>query len=79
MRIDQGDIAQLSDWQLKRMIVDVGALGEADGPGGPFYRRMCAALIRARKERRRLLLLAEAELTDDTDRGALVADDEDLS
>ena len=80
MRITQQDLAQLSDWQVKRMIVDAAALGEAGGPGAAFYRRMAAALVRARKERRRVLATLEADaLNDDTDRGALVADDEDLS
>ncbi len=58
MFITQHDVAQLSDNQLRRMVIDAKELADAHGPGAAFYLRMAAALVRARRERVRLFSLA---------------------
>ena len=72
MRISQHDIAQLSEVQVCRMVIDAKELADAGGPGAAFYLRMAAALVRARKERVRLFALAELEVLDDDTEGAIV-------
>ena len=80
MWISQHDLGQLSDAQVRRMVVDAAALAEAGGPGAAFYKRFAAALAGARRERRRVLATLEADiLNDDVDRGELVDDGPDLS
>jgi hypothetical protein len=50
MEISQSDIAQLSDWQLRHMVIDAASLG-FEGPGSVFHLRLAAAIGRARRER----------------------------
>ncbi len=81
MNVSQHDLGQLSDNQVRAMVVDAAALVEAGGPAAAFYRKFATALARARRERRRILLTLEADALndEDTDRGELVADDPELS
>jgi hypothetical protein len=82
--IDQRDIAHLSDDQVRLLVLAVvDAVGEMDrGPGGSpalpdFWRRFVVALIRARRERARILFEADCDLINDDGPGALVGPGED--
>lgn len=72
MRIEQVDIAGLSDSDLKRMVL---VLADEDWPStgiGDFYRRVAAALVRVVRERRLLVADLEYDLMNDDDIGAIV-------
>ena len=65
MEISQSDIAQLTDMQLRHMVTGAANLGYSGEPGGIFYLRIAAALGRARRERHRRFLVAEADFMND--------------
>ena len=79
MRISQHDLAQLNDNQIKAMVVGLNDVIGPDNHSAPAYflRAVSHHLIRGLKERRRLELLAEAELMNPDEDGALVGPNDD--
>lgn len=71
MYVSQHDIANLDDVTVKKLVL--AANDQAEDPQlGRLWRAFSHALIRANKERRRLLLIAEAEYMNDDGAGCLV-------
>lgn len=81
MKIEQSDVRNLTDRELKSIVVGVNeGIIESGTPGDPqvaFWREFSNALIRVVKERRRGILVAEAEMMNDDGPGALVGPDDD--
>jgi hypothetical protein len=79
MKIDQHDIAGLSDDGIRRLVIGLRDLADGQPPSSRRYTdRHAAALVRALNDRRRLLAVAELDLlNDDEAEGALVGAGED--
>ncbi|MGY1776905.1 hypothetical protein ACI8AV_13695 [Geodermatophilus sp. SYSU D00804] len=74
MKINQHDIAQLPDDTIRRIVLGLRDTAEGEPVSARrFTDRLAAALVRALHERRRLLAVAELELTEEDEaEGALV-------
>lgn len=78
-QISQLDVAQLSDRDLKLAAVLLNDAASRSGgdPIGGLWRQLSVAVVHAHRERRQLLLRAEADLLEDEEEGALLDEDPD--
>lgn len=73
MRIGQHDVAQLTDDQLRFLVVVLmGVAGDNPGPIGDLWQRIAYHLSRQVKARRCVLHELEVDLADDGGEGELV-------
>jgi hypothetical protein len=70
--LTQHEVANVETAQLKRLAVMYGDIWREGGPLAGFAYRVAQGLVHVIRERRRLELLAEAELMNDDDEGELV-------
>lgn len=80
MRIEQADIAHMSDAELKRLVVSMDSRMDLTTPTtgrDEFWRRLAIAVMRAVRERRTTFLIAEAEVMNGDGVGYLVGDDDE--
>ena len=74
----QHDVADLSDDDIRRMVVRLrDAADGAPMSARRFTDRLAVALVRVLQERRRLLSVAELELSETDDEGTIVGADDD--
>lgn len=78
MKIDQTDIAHLTDDNVRRMVLALtdSTVHEA-GPLPDFYRRLAVALVRAFRTRRGAFAALECDFLNDDGEGAIVGPDDD--
>ena len=60
------------------MITDAKNLADASGPGAHFFLRMAVALVRAQKERERILAVLECDFLSDDGPSAVVEMDREV-
>ncbi|MGK5171830.1 hypothetical protein [Geodermatophilus sp. CPCC 205761] len=78
MRLGQHDVADLSDDQIRRMVVRLrDAADGAPVSARRFTDRLAAALVRALADRRRILAVVELAMTETDDEGDLVGPGDD--
>jgi hypothetical protein len=72
--ITQLDLVGTSDDQIRRMVIALRHAADGAPPSARRYTdRHAVALVRALNERRRILAVAELEVAEDREEGALVA------
>ncbi|KQY59369.1 hypothetical protein ASD11_07310 [Aeromicrobium sp. Root495] len=72
--IAQHEVAQLTDVELKKMVLAYMAAADEGGSAAALWRALGNALIRAVQQRERTMLVAEAEMLDDDEEGCLADD-----